>query len=170
MNYIKEAEEELKRYSDLNKSLEVLGDDIKTINFDLNTIKTTSLDSTPGGGNINGDDAIANMLFKKQVKERAYKSTYSKIKTIEKALNHIEKDGERDTDDKQLLLYYYVDKLGDDRTAEKLNISRSSFYRRKYIAITRFARQFFGVEVKWDFIDTEICQNMGYTISVKMWG
>ena len=98
--------------------------------------------------NVKSDDAIANMLFKKQVKERAYKSTYSKIKTIEKALDHIEKDGERETDDKQLLLYYYVDKLGDDRTAEKLNISRSSFYRRKYIAITRFARQFFGVEVK----------------------
>lgn len=146
MNYLKEAEEELKRYNDLNKSLDVIHEDLRIINFDLTTVKASSCDSQPGGNRVNGDDAIANMIFKKQSKERAYTSTKAAIKNIERALDNIEMDGEKKTSDREILKMFYIDKLGETRTAENLFISKATFHRRKYIALKRFATQFFGLD------------------------
>ena len=144
MNYIKEAEEVLKKYNDLVKSLEVIEEDLRVIDLDMTTIKATSYDSQSGGNRVNGDDAIANIVFKKQVKERAYKSTEAKIRNIERALSNIAKDGQKETEDKDILRMFYFDNVGKDRCADNLNISRATFHRRKYIALKRFATQYFG--------------------------
>lgn len=75
MDYLKEAENELKDYGDLLSALEVLQDEIKIVNYELLTVKSISYDTIPGGNSVNGDDRLVNLTFKKQVKVESYKIT-----------------------------------------------------------------------------------------------
>ena len=139
MNYIKEAETYLKDYYDFNKSLENIHIELESIEQELISVKSINYDDVPACGSCNSDDRIVNLIFKKQVKEEAYKLTSSKIEHIDIILNEMGEDG-------VILRRAYIDGDMHFKIYNDLNLSERTFYSRKAIAIRKFAIRLFGLK------------------------
>ncbi len=145
MDYIQEAENVLNAYQDLVYSLDSLTDEIRTIEYELQSIKSMDYESV-SGGSMNSDDRITNLIFKKQVKISAYKLTKAKINNIDNALGYLENNGEMDSLDKDILKLLFVDKFRLEDICYKLNLSESTLRRKKHYALKRFSIQLFGIK------------------------
>ena len=146
MDYLKEAEEELREYKDFSNSLISLRDEIEIIELEMKSVKTMNYDSIPNGNAVEGDERLVNLSYKKQIKEEAYKLTKAKIKHIQKIFKWLDSSGDNKNIDVELLKQLYVEQRQITDICNELEISERTFRRRKYIALRRFARQLFGIK------------------------
>ena len=141
MDYIKEAEGYLRSYPDLTESITNIEMELDFLEEEITGAKAIDYSGMPsGGGSALPDDRIVNLLYKKQVKQKALESTTAKIKHIECIFKKI---GEKD---EKLLKAFYVEGLRGMALEEKFNVSDRQVYNLKKIAIKRFAIQLFGIK------------------------
>lgn len=148
MDYLKEAEEELRAYKDFSNSLISLREEIEIIELEMKSVKTMNYDSIPGGNAVEDDERLVNLIYKKQIKEDAYKLTKAKIKHIQKIFKLLDSSGDNKNIDVELLKQLYVEQRQIIDICNELEISERTFRRRKYIALRRFARQLFGIKTE----------------------
>jgi len=147
MDYIKEAEEELKAYNDLSNALSSISEEMEIIECELKSVKSMAYDNIPGGSKPTGDERLVNLIYKKQIKEDVYKLTQAKVKHIQNILVALEDTGDENNIDSELLRQLYLERNNISSICLNLNISERTFHRRKFIALRRFARQLFGIKV-----------------------
>jgi hypothetical protein len=83
MNYIKEAEEYLRSYSDLKDSIVNIKKELEFLELEITGAKAIDYSGMPGGGGAAlPDDRLVNLLYKKQVKEAALESTTNTLSYI----------------------------------------------------------------------------------------
>lgn len=141
MNYIREASEYLKNYRNLKIAHENLVDEVTKLKADLSGYKAINYSDMPHGTSIVPDDTICNLMFR-------FDKTKEQLAENKKALARIEKSLSQLTDEERKVLEaYYVDELSDVEAAQKLHMSRATFYRVKGKAIRTLAVQLFGIKV-----------------------
>lgn len=139
MNYIKEAESELRCYDELNKSVARIENELQLINRELTNVKSMNYDAVPGGNNPYPDDRIVNLIFKKQEKEDALSLTHDKLRHIDDILESLGEDG-------VILRRTYINGEMYFKIYNDLNMSERTFYNRKAEAVRRFSIQLFGIK------------------------
>lgn len=141
MNYIKEAEEYLRSYSDLKDSIVNIKKELEFLELELTGAKAIDYSGMPGGGGATlPDDRVVNLLFKKQVKEAALESTENTvvhIKNIFENLNEVES---------KVLKAFYIEGLRGTALEEKFELCERQVYNLRQPAIRRFAKQLFGIK------------------------
>lgn len=145
MDYIKEAEGYLRSYRDLKQSIELIKGEIEYLNEELSGIKAIDYSGMPsGGGSTLPDDRVVNLLYQKQVKQKALESTILKVNHIENIFINL---GEKD---EKILKAFYLDHLRGIELEGKFGVSERHAYNLKKTAIKRFAIQLFGIKVVGD--------------------
>ncbi len=147
MNYIKEAEQYLKYYADLHKSIENMDKEIARLIYRSVPKGSTSsvLDLTGIRGNNNQDDAY-NTLFKIQNLIKSKANTEEELEKIDKILEDIsqEKDCEYYG---QVLRKWYIERIPKEDIAREIGYSsKRSVYSLRSKAIRKFAIRLFGLE------------------------
>lgn len=146
VDYLKEAEEELRSYNDFSNSLISIKEELEIIDSELKNVKTMNYDSIPGSCAVQSDDRIVNLIYKKQVKEESYELTLAKVRHIQKIFEMLCDSNDKQNIDAELLKQYYLDQNQIADICDDLKVSERTFRRRKYIALRRFARQLFGIK------------------------
>lgn len=141
MNYIYEAKELLKGYSDYKNANKNLSERLEKLNADLQNVKAISYDDMPHGSSANPDDKLCNMIFERDRTITLLKKNQNEIDRIDEIINNL------DAEHKDVLIMAYVEDLPEIVIINKLNIARRTFYRYKGEAIRSLARQYFGIKV-----------------------
>lgn len=145
MDYIKEAEVYLRSYRDFKKSIELIENEIEYLDEELVGAKAIDYSGMPsGGGATLPDDRIINLLYQKQVKQKALESTILKVNHIENIFINL---GEKD---EEILKAFYLDNLRGIELEGKFGVSERHAYNLKKAAIKRFAIQLFGIKIVGD--------------------
>jgi hypothetical protein len=146
MNYIKEAEDYLRNYNDLVKSVDNLKTEISEINAELTCIKNIDYSGMPhGSGSGLFDDRLVNKLYRKQKAEEELKKTVKAIHRINTVLKGLS-EGEGNEKHEQVLRLFYIEGARGQALEEALECSERHCYRLKGIAIRRLAIQLFGIK------------------------
>lgn len=141
MNYIKEAEEYLRSYSDLKDSIVNIQKELEFLELEITGAKAMDYSGMPGGGAALPDDRLVNLLFKKQVKEAALESTENTIAYIKSIFKNLSEE------ESKVLKAFYVEGLRGTALEEKFKICERQVYNLRKPAIRRFAKQLFGIKV-----------------------
>lgn len=139
MNYIKEAENELRHYNELVSAEANLKEELDFIEQELTNVKAINYEDVPGGSSVNGDDRLNNLLYKKQIKKDSHNVTKRKIDHIDNILKSMDKDGE-------ILRRAYINNEMHIRIYTDLGLCERTFYDRKSLAVRKFAVQLFGLK------------------------
>ncbi len=141
MNYIKEAEEYLRSYSDLKDSIVNIKKELEFLELEITGVKAIDYSGMPGGGGATlPDDRLVNLLYKKQVMEAALESTTNTLSYI----NYIfERLSEKEA---KVLKAFYIEGLRGTALEEKFKICERQVYNLRQPAIRRFAKQLFGIK------------------------
>lgn len=141
MNYIKEAEEYLRSYSDLKDSIVNIKKELEFLELELTGAKAIDYSGMPGGGGAAlPDDRLVNLLYKKQVKEAALESTTNTLSYI----NYIfERLSEKEA---KVLKAFYIEGLRGTALEEEFELCERQVYNLRQPAIRRFAKQLFGIK------------------------
>lgn len=142
MDYIKEAEGYLRSYRDFKQSIATIESEIDYLDEELIGAKAIDYSGMPsGGGATLPDDRVINLLYQKQVKQKALDSTKAKINHIEKIFTNL------GAKDEELLKAFYLNNLRGIELEGQFGVSERHAYNLKKIAIKRFAIQLFGIKV-----------------------
>lgn len=145
MNYIREAENRLRYYSDLKKSLKNIEREITKLKWSgmPKDIEAINYDGMPKAKKIN--DEMINVVFKLKCYSEMKEDTIKQLNEIDYILEDIEKKypgyGE-------ILKLWYIDDAPKEAIAGKMNYSpnsRKSIYKIKNDAIRIFAIRIFGI-------------------------
>lgn len=139
MDYLKEAANELRNHSDLKQAVENLKEEIEYINSQLMNVKGQNLEDVPGGGSVNADDRICNLIFKKQIKEAAYNDTLKALEITESVLKKLDIDG-------RLLERAFIDNAPPWVLEDEFQYSNRQLHRKRKAALKRFAIHKFGIK------------------------
>lgn len=141
MNYIKEAEEYLRSYSDLKDSIVNIKKELEFLELEITGAKAIDYSGMPGGGGAAlPDDRLVNLLYKKQVKEAALESTTNTLSYI----NYIfERLSEKEA---KVLKAFYIEGLRGTALEEEFELCERQVYNLRQPAIRRFAKQLFGIK------------------------
>lgn len=147
MNYIKEAEEILKYYRDLDRSVKNMRREISRL-MDKQTpssLNALPLDVTGVHGG-SGQDEAYNVLYRIKVLAENCNKTLAEIELVTKELDEIDRDPE--CEGYGIVLWdWYVAGVPRNEIAEKLGYtSMQSVYALKDRAIRKFAVRYFGIE------------------------
>jgi hypothetical protein len=147
MDYIKEAENYLKYYRHLNKSVESLEKEIIRLKYKdaPRIIKAVAMDESEIRSQLGKNDAM-NDVYKLLTLTECQDDTKKSIKNIDDILDMI--SAEKGCGHYGFLLkFWYVDKMDKLDIAEELHISERSVYYHKENAIKSFAIALFGIAV-----------------------
>lgn len=142
MNYIREAEEILNHYRDLQIANTNLEERLEEIYAQLNDAKAIEISDMPkGGGNNSPDDRICNLIYQRDETEHNLQINRNTLHKIEEIL---EKLG---SENKEILLESFDD-IGktDSSIAKSLGISRTTLIQKRGKALKKFAVQLFGIK------------------------
>ena len=142
MNCIKEAESKLREYDTRKQALKSLKDQIRTLEMEMNNVRSATTDGTAirGGGNRRENMLVNNIAEREELK-RAYVITESWLHAVEKALNTLEEEERYILD-----LFYIRNQKGRvERLCEKMHVEQAEVYRRKNAALKKFTYCFYGV-------------------------
>lgn len=148
MNYIKEAEEILKYYRDLNRSVDHMGYELAKliVHNAPSHLSAISLDITGIHGSGGEDDNTYNVLYKIQVLSESREKTRAELEIIKMELEEIEQDPECENFGKVLHEWYIL----GTRKSEIKDIlgysSMQSVYGVRNKAIRKFAIRHFGLD------------------------
>lgn len=142
MDYIKEAEGYLRSYRDFKQSIALMESEIEYLDEELTGAKAIDYSGMPsGGGAALPDDRVVNLLYQKQVKQKALDSTRLKVKHIENIFDNLGPKYE------EVLKACYLDHLRGIELEGQFRLSERQVYNLRKIAIKRFAIQLFGIKV-----------------------
>lgn len=148
MNFIKEAENILKYYKDLNRSVDHMGHEIaKLISHNAPTLPSAvSLDLTGVHGSGHEDDNTYNVLYKIQLLSESREKTRSEMELVNIILQEIcQEPGCEEY--KNLLIHWYVNRTPKEEIAEIFGYSsKQSAYNLRDQAIKKFAVRYFGID------------------------
>jgi hypothetical protein len=140
MNYIKEAEEYLRSYSDLKDSIVNIKKELEYLELEITGAKAIDYSGMPGGGAALPDDRLVNLLYKKQVKEAALESTENTVTHIKNIFENL--SGE----ESKVLKAFYIEGLRGTALEEKFELCERQVYNLRQPAIRKFAKQLFGIK------------------------
>ena len=147
MDYAKEAENYLKSYPDLLESIDNIKNELEYLEEEITGAKAIDYSGMPGGGGAAlPDDRIVNLLYQKQIKERALELTEKRVQHIDSILAQLSV-GEGNEQDEKVLRKFFIENLRGQTLEKEFGVSERHVYRMKGKAIRRFAIQFFGVKV-----------------------
>jgi DNA-directed RNA polymerase specialized sigma subunit len=147
MDYVKEAEGYLRSYPDLVESIENINKELEYLEEEITGAKAIDYSGMPGGGGASlPDDRLVNLLYQKQIKERALDLTKKKIQHIDSILTQLS-EGEGNEQDEKVLRKFFIENLRGQALEKEFGVSERHVYRMKGKAIRRFAIQFFGVKI-----------------------
>lgn len=141
MDYIKEAEGYLKSYRDLKQSIALIESEIEYLDEELTGAKAIDYSGMPSGGAVLPDDKVVNLLYQKQVKQKALEATRLKVKHIEAIFENL------GSKDEEILKACYLEHLRGIELEGRFRLSERQVYNLRKIAIKRFAIQLFGIKV-----------------------
>lgn len=147
MNYIKEAENYLHYYRELQKSIKTMKRELSRLfeQQEPKTVKATQYDITGIPGMMQQDEAY-NVLFKIQKITDSIRTTEKAIKEIDIILDDISIDEGCELYG-LVLRMWYINKIPKEEIAEEVSYSsRQSVYDIRNKAIRKFAVRLFGLE------------------------
>lgn len=147
MNYIKEAEEILKYYRDLDRSVDHMGHEIaKLIGHNApSRLSAISLDLTGVHGSGSEDDNTYNVLYKIQLLSESREKTRREMELVNTILQEISQDPGCE-EYKNFLIHWYVSRTPKEEIAEIFGYSRRSIFNLRDQAIKKFAVRYFGID------------------------
>ena len=141
MNWREEAKEKLRKYSAMRLGVVNIPVEIKRLEVDAKSIRSAKIDATPmpGGGNRR-EEALLNNIAHRQELTWTLEQAKLWLRITDRALTTLS------SEDKQILhmLYIYPQKGNLEQLCTKLNIEKSSTYRRRDKALERFALSLYG--------------------------
>jgi Protein of unknown function (DUF1492). len=146
MNYIKEAENYLHHYRDMKRAANNAKRQVTKIKSrtEPKEVGSVKLDVTGVRGSSKEVNTYDDM-YKLTEWVRIYKENMKEIEHIAKILQEI--SDEENEPYKDILEYWYVERLSRDEICEKMNIGKSAFYEKKEKAIQKLALSLFGIRV-----------------------
>jgi len=137
-----EAIDKLRNYEARRRAIEIIPKEIKRLESDYVSLRSTATDSTPvlGGGNTREDRMLSNIVHRAELK-RQLKRARIWTSTVDKALAVLD-DEERLVLNK---LYIHRTKSSVEDLCENLHLEKSAVYDRRYKALWHFTIAFYGV-------------------------
>lgn len=148
VNYVKEAEEILKYYRDLNRSVDHMSHEINRLighnaPSDLNAV---AMDITGVHGSGSEDDNTYNVLYKIQVLSENRDKTQGEMELVNWILHEISQD-QGCEEYKNILMHWYVHRTPKEEIKEIFGYSsKQSVYNLRDHAIKKFAVRYFGID------------------------
>lgn len=144
MDYIREAVEYLKNYSNLITSISNLKDEIYELRVDLKCTKELNYSDMPTAlGDVSiTDDAVVNKMFRLKKAEEEYKETTRTLKRMDKVFETFENSNLYYS---KILKGYFIEQYTEDQLAKDLDCSARHLRRLKQKALRVFAIQIFGI-------------------------
>lgn len=147
MNYIKEAENVLKYYRDLNRSIDHMSHEIGKLMGQNAPHHLTAVPLDPAGGiHGSGKDDTYNVLYKIKVLTENRDKTKAELDTINQILDEIIKEPGCEKY-RYVLMEWYIHRTPKEEIAEEMPCSVRNVYRLRDEAIKKFALRYFGLEV-----------------------
>ena len=147
MDYIKEAENYLKYYNDLYKSIEIMKKRRRYLIYGTGPKSPSTINYDITGIHSSGKyDEMINIIYEIQRIDDSIKETSEELKKIDEILDDISKDPECEFYG-PVLRKWYIEKVPKEEIAEQIGYSsRQSIYTIKNLAIRKFAIRMFGIE------------------------
>ncbi|MCC8181538.1 MAG: hypothetical protein LIO45_00940 [Clostridiales bacterium] len=141
MDWKREAEDKLRSYGARKASVGQTAEQIRLLEMQACSIRSSTADGTPvqGGGNGREDALISNLAQREEL-ARARENTLRWLALVDGALGDL-------TDEERLILerfYIHRQRGAAERLMEELNIEKSHVYRKKDAALRRFTLLLYG--------------------------
>lgn len=142
MNWIKEAESDLRRYRSLSESLSNIPEQLKYLEEKLQSVRSSWADSTPvqGGANRREDEQI-NVIVKMDRLKQNYMAVKRLVDLMDGALSKLTKD------EVNILNMAYINqnKKAIELICEEYHVERSRAYELRNIALKKFTLKMYGI-------------------------
>lgn len=141
MNWKNEAKEKLGRYDAMRMSLITLPDEIKRLEIDAKSIRSSRTDATPvaGGGNKR-EDAMLNNIIHRQELEWNKQLAELWVHNVDRALSTLD-------DEERLILYRFFinpERGAMERLSQEIGAETSTLYRKREKALRKFTIAYYG--------------------------
>lgn len=142
MNWKAEAKDKLRKYATMQTSICSIPQEIDRLEAELTAIRSARTDSAPvGGGKSARENAIINNIAQRQELEAALKNASAWVRIVDHALESLREE-------ERLILeaLYICPRKGEvDLLCEKLELEKSSIYRRRDLALQSFTLALYGI-------------------------
>ena len=142
MNWEKEAIEDLRRYKNLESSLESLKLKIAALQDKYQAIRCSQSDTVPvQGGTSRTEDHMINNIVERDKLSHNYRAALRQVQAVQKGLEGLHPD------EKRVLEQMYIDRPPDymDRLCEEQHCERSNVYKIRERALREFTQRMYGL-------------------------
>lgn len=141
MNWREEAAEKLRRYSAMEKAVKNISQEISRLQLESTALRSPRLDGLGvRGGGGDREDALLNNIVRRQELKRTHRGAKLWVGMTARALEAL-------TEEERLILsslYIYPVRGALDDLCEKLQVEKSSIYRKRDKALERFTLALYG--------------------------
>lgn len=143
MDWRKMSIDRLKDYENRKQALELIPEQIKTLEMSFASIRAARTDGTPvkdGSGNKR-EDALINNIAKREELEKNLRIAESEVRITETALATL-------TEEEKIVLHYFFinrPKHHIDKLCEKLSYEKTRVYEIKETALRKFTMALYGI-------------------------
>lgn len=145
MNYIREAENRLWYYRDLQRSIDEMSRQIVRLISKSGPKELTAMKYDSTGIRSSKHDEAYNILFEMQKLKDGIDKTKKGLQEINAILEEISQDEDCEQYG-DILRKWYIERLSKEVIAEELNYSVRTVYYKRDAAIRKFAVSIFGIE------------------------
>ena len=142
MNWKAEAKNKLRKYDAMRMATVNIPQEISRLEGEYTAIRSARSDGNPVRGGTSGrEDALINNIAERQELRWALQNAEQWVKTVDRALGTLRPE------EKKILhgLYIYPGRGAAERLCADLGFEKSSLYRRRDQALTKFTRALYGI-------------------------